>query len=369
MRQPIVDILASLGSTNRRSLREAIERAGDLLRANPTDEVLNDALGERLTILARHDSWQIRTAVAEAIQHLRNDAFSDALARLLTDDNEYVRDAAKRSRARRTEQISADILRNQHDELLNAWLSEVEAAPNSRAAVRSARRVAERYVELFVRQARHEIANVIGAIDLTLANVERALAPRQKSLRKNVLTAQACVHHLNAIVDDLRELTAEVTPEFHVEPLRELLEEAVSIAKGRRQLPRIKVSIAVDKRLLVEVHRHRLQQAFRNVVQNAFEAFKPKARGNIEIKAKVRGDDNVLITITDDAGGMSEEVVRNAFGLYTSSKEHGTGFGLPFAKRVIETEHRGFIELTSEESRRTTTVAILLPRTQENREE
>ena len=44
---------------------------------------------------------------------------------------------------------------------------------------------------------------------------------------------------------------------------------------------------------------------------------------------------------------MSEEALQDVFNLYASKKPEGLGFGLPLARKIIETEHRGSVRLAS----------------------
>ncbi len=57
---------------------------------------------------------------------------------------------------------------------------------------------------------------------------------------------------------------------------------------------------------------------------------------------------------------MSEESQRDALTLFATSKPNGTGFGLPLAVKIVESEHGG--RLTIESARgRGTLVRIVIP--------
>lgn len=366
------EILTALASPNWIIVRRAVEDAGDLLRAGAPPEAIVAEIGGRFVDLAGHMKWEVRKAVADTIQHLRHETFHAALAKLLTDDNAYVRDAAQRSAARRTELTRADILKEQHGDLLLSWLSDLEARHGPRAR-QDALRVAEKYAELLVREARHEIVKVISPLDVSLLNLEnglgRARVDREACL-KHVVRARERLRLLTAVVDSLQELTAEVTPEFHGEDLREIVEEAVALVKDRMHSneSRLEVEVAIDSDWRIDAHRHRLLQAFSNIIQNAYEAYNgiPVDNGAIRIEAGPEGDNHVVIAFIDRGCGMSEEALRDACQLYSSKKPGGTGFGLPLAKKIIETEHGGSVKLTSTKGEGTT-VTVVLPIEQEAR--
>jgi signal transduction histidine kinase len=65
------------------------------------------------------------------------------------------------------------------------------------------------------------------------------------------------------------------------------------------------------------------------------------------------------VTVRDDGPGMSPETVRRIFELYFSTKDAGTGLGLPITKKIVE-EHGGTIRVASAPGQGTT-VTIELP--------
>ncbi|QNN24035.1 HAMP domain-containing histidine kinase [Planctomycetales bacterium ZRK34] len=72
--------------------------------------------------------------------------------------------------------------------------------------------------------------------------------------------------------------------------------------------------------------------------------------------------ERIEVVVTDNGMGLSAEEldeVRRFEPGGTSKKTHGTGFGLPIAKRKIE-DHGGSLAIDSEEDKGTT-VTITLP--------
>ncbi|MBF0538183.1 MAG: ATP-binding protein, partial [Nitrospirae bacterium] len=84
-----------------------------------------------------------------------------------------------------------------------------------------------------------------------------------------------------------------------------------------------------------------LVQVFLSIIENAREALEHREIANPRISIdSYEQDNNVVIEITDNAGGISPEIMDNIFFPYYSTKEevHGTGLGLYMAKMIIE-EH------------------------------
>ena len=91
----------------------------------------------------------------------------------------------------------------------------------------------------------------------------------------------------------------------------------------------------------------KLKTAFRNVVANAVEAI--GQRGEVAVTIGRRGQ-VYSIVVRDTGPGMSRETAERIFDLYFSTKDAGTGLGLPITKKIVE-EHGGTIRVTSEPGR------------------
>ena len=58
---------------------------------------------------------------------------------------------------------------------------------------------------------------------------------------------------------------------------------------------------------------------------------------------------------------MSAEAQRDALTLFATSKPNGTGFGLPLAVKIVESEHGGRLSIESVKGRGTI-VRIIIPK-------
>ena len=103
-------------------------------------------------------------------------------------------------------------------------------------------------------------------------------------------------------------------------------------------------------------------QVILNILLNSKDAIvKNKVEnGAIDISISKQNDD-ALITITDNGGGIPEDVIDKIFEPYftTKFKSNGAGMGLYMSKSIIEESMGGTIEITSVESK--TTVNIKVP--------
>ena len=124
-------------------------------------------------------------------------------------------------------------------------------------------------------------------------------------------------------------------------------------------------SITVPDDISLEIARHQIVVALANILINAVESlasgdgsFRP---GRVEVIATAE-DEQVRIAVSDDGMGLAAEDLREISEFIpgrTSKKNHGTGFGLPIARRNIAA-HGGTIAIDSWLNQGTT-VTITLP--------
>jgi len=166
-----------------------------------------------------------------------------------------------------------------------------------------------------------------------------------------------------ASYQDLTDPAVTDVTEFTVEALHPIVTEAVDLALGHIDGPPTNIDVRqiVDHSLKIDANRSRLLQALINIVVNAVEACADSARGGVlTITAAVEADTHARITIADNGCGMGEEALRDCVLLYSSGKPGGMGFGLPLAKKIIESDHHGTLSIESRKGEGTV-VTIILP--------
>ncbi|MBF0310512.1 MAG: HAMP domain-containing histidine kinase [Magnetococcales bacterium] len=367
----LTGLLKDIDSDQWSTVREAVDQAGGLLRQGGLDPTAHSLVGQRLAKLSTHPKWEVRKALAHACLHLRHDTFDRIMAALDMDDNDLVRNAAKRTLSRRSELSRTDMLKDQHGDLMLRWLEELEAKHGPRAR-NAARRVAEKLHGQFVKELNHEMVKVISPLDASLENIEVEISKTRSNpddLHRHTRRARERVRFLISILESLRALTQEVEPDFQTESLRSMVEEAIHLVRDRKKENRaMEADIRIDPAITVEANRHLLLQALTNIIQNSVDAYAgARCLPVIAITAHEHNGSRVQVTIVDQGCGMSEEAVKDAFQLFATSKPHGTGFGLTIAKKIIESDHNGMVYLGSVKGKGTT-VTIMLPKEQEGRE-
>jgi len=99
-----------------------------------------------------------------------------------------------------------------------------------------------------------------------------------------------------------------------------------------------------NKPLICKVDADMLKQVILNLFINAQQAM--SGGGELMIRTG-RQEKDAIIQISDTGSGIVPDRLPNIFDVYYSSRPHGSGLGLPTAKKIIEA-HKGTISVDSE---------------------
>jgi PAS domain S-box-containing protein len=111
----------------------------------------------------------------------------------------------------------------------------------------------------------------------------------------------------------------------------------------------------------VMADRVQLQQVFMNLMLNGIEAMKETTNGGeLTIKSETR-DGQLLISVSDTGMGLPAEQADQIFRAFFTTKDNGTGMGLPISRSIIES-HGGRLWATGN-SGRGATFQFTLPAT------
>src|SRR5574337_1417304 len=113
-----------------------------------------------------------------------------------------------------------------------------------------------------------------------------------------------------------------------------------------------------QKDILFEFDATKLEILFNNLITNAIHAIGNKT-GEITIKFDEINQDKIQISVQDSGPGIPEELLPRIFDPLFTTKQYGTGLGLPSCKNIIE-QHHGTISVANNP----TMVTMVIPRRQ-----
>lgn len=204
------------------------------------------------------------------------------------------------------------------------------------------------------RRIAHEIKNPLTPIQLSAERIKRKFSRQLEGENVEVLQNMTDVivrqtNDLRRIVDEFSKFARMPEPDRHEEDLVALVQEAVLLQQAGQPDLRI-VSELPAEPLHVDVDATMIGQALTNLIKNAGEATqtyreKNDVTGyNPEVRVVVTEvDGGCEITIADNGIGLPEDRAR-LFEPYVTTRDEGTGLGLPIVKKIIE-EHGGTLVL------------------------
>ncbi len=204
------------------------------------------------------------------------------------------------------------------------------------------------------RRIAHEIKNPLTPIQLSAERIRRRFKPMvgeagaDLDQYTDVIIRQT--NDLRRIVDEFSKFARMPEPERRATDLVRIVRDAVTLQEAGQPGVRLTAELP-DAPLLLDLDATMISQALTNLIKNAGESIESKQKTVDdsafipEIRVTVASEDaGVLIRIADNGTGLPPDRAR-LFEPYVTTREKGTGLGLPIVKKIIE-EHGGTLVLT-----------------------
>ena len=202
------------------------------------------------------------------------------------------------------------------------------------------------------RRIAHEIKNPLTPIQLSAERIKRKFAPQvrdHEDLEQYTDVIIRQTNDLRRIVDEFSKFARMPEPDRRECDLGELLKGAVLLQENGQPAVRFVKSILKDP-LLLELDATMIGQALTNLIKNAGEAIESLQEKGApagfapEIRVTLTADETeAVIQIADNGTGLPPDRAR-LFEPYVTTREKGTGLGLPIVRKIID-EHGGTLEL------------------------
>jgi two-component system sensor histidine kinase HydH len=214
----------------------------------------------------------------------------------------------------------------------------------------------------------HEIRNPLGSIKGAAQYLQPAEGPAQSadaSTREFLDIIVEEVDRLNKIVSQFLDYARPYRGDQSPLDLNDVVRKTMNLIEKERSGSRVEIVMnLVDGLPQVRADAQQLRQVFLNLAINAFDAM-PQG-GRLQVSTSLRRSTRrgasaafLEIRFRDDGIGIPPADLRNLFIPFFTTKEKGTGLGLPISQRIIE-NHGGTIEVRSQPGSGST-FTVLLP--------
>jgi two-component system nitrogen regulation sensor histidine kinase NtrY len=204
------------------------------------------------------------------------------------------------------------------------------------------------------RRIAHEIKNPLTPIQLSAERIKRKFsrqldAEQAQSLEELTDVVVRQTNDLRRIVDEFSKFARMPEPETKEEDLGQILREAVLLQEAGQPEVQFDTNLSHEA-MPADVDATMISQALTNLIKNAGEAIESLKEAGapeghspiIRIDSQIDGE-SAVIRICDNGIGLPEDRTR-LFEPYVTTREKGTGLGLPIVKKIIE-EHGGTLDL------------------------
>jgi nitrogen fixation/metabolism regulation signal transduction histidine kinase len=332
------------------SLGEGFDAAIELISAESARFTLVNSLGTNLKPLLGFyfGTFIFPTLLMTIIIAV---SFASRITQPLTDLTEATRRVSEGD-------FSIQILSHTEDEmgiLIRSFNAMVQDLEKSRAALIRTETIS--IWQDLAQQLAHEIKNPLTPIRLSAERVLRRWrnSPERvgEILENSMLAIVQEVEGLDNLLTQFRTLARPMEPSLSWTRLRELAEE--TILPYRTSYPEVQFDIGqIQPDLSVKIDRRHFIQVLTNLIINGIDAM--DRRGIIKIRTdlvKKREIRYCRLSIQDSGKGIPEEVGAHIFTPYFTTKDSGTGLGLPIVERIVN-DHGGSIWFNSAEGVGTT---------------
>jgi len=241
------------------------------------------------------------------------------------------------------------------------WILERRRAEEERRRLEGQLRHADRLATIgqLAAGVAHELNEPLGAI-LGFAQLARESAGIPDPAGRDVDRVIAAALHAREVVRKLMLFARQMPPQKVVFSLNQLVDDGLYFLASRCAASGVLLVRSLDPdQPAITADRGQIQQALVNLVVNAMQAM--PGGGRLDVRTS-HGPGHVALAVTDSGIGMTEEVRRQIFVPFFTTKEvgHGTGLGLSVVHGIVSA-HGGDIEVETRPGAGST-FTIRLPR-------
>ncbi|MEZ4796891.1 MAG: ATP-binding protein [Flavobacteriaceae bacterium] len=224
-------------------------------------------------------------------------------------------------------------------ESYNSMIDELEES-----AVKLAKSEREQAWREMAKQVAHEIKNPLTPMRLSVQSFQRKFDPNDPDARQKI------DEYSKTLIQQIDTMSSIASAFSNFAKMPEQKNETLNVVEV--------VDLALDiftedyltfkcdkKEIIAKLDRTQLIRVITNLVKNAIQAISQIENPKVEIQLK-DDDSNVIIIVSDNGHGISEENKPKVFEPKFTTKTSGMGLGLAMIKNIIET-YNGSITFTS----------------------
>jgi nitrogen-specific signal transduction histidine kinase len=197
----------------------------------------------------------------------------------------------------------------------------------------------------------HEIRNPLGVIKGSAEMLSEKLATSDELSRELAGYISTEVNRLSALVTEFLDFARPLHAQREEGAVTDILDRALDIVATRWKGKPVRVERNyADSLPLVPLDESLCEQAFLNLVQNAYEAMEDNG-GALRVDARTasrEGVEGIEVVLGDTGPGVPKNLQEEIFNPFVTTKKTGVGLGLSIVSKIID-GHHGFIRVENGE--------------------
>jgi len=193
----------------------------------------------------------------------------------------------------------------------------------------------------------HELKGPLVSIGGFAGRLKRKLANESQEWQNANLIVHE-VRRLEGVLSEILAFSKKSTICYSRCNVGDIVKETLTVVGPPLEEKRIAVNVKLPRKELALLgDAQQLKQVFINIILNSLDAMKNGGKLVIEASTcDLDGKDGVCVKIVDTGGGIPLEAMNSIFTPFYTTKQTGTGLGLPIANRIV-TSHGGKIQFTN----------------------
>lgn len=152
------------------------------------------------------------------------------------------------------------------------------------------------------------------------------------------------INRLDTFINDFLYFSKQNKPNFSLKDINVQISNVTALFSKMAAQQNVKIINKMGKEsLYVKIDPYQMEQVFVNILVNALQAM-PEG-GQLTIRGHQHGN-KIELFFADNGPGITPDDLKNIFDPLFSTKEHGTGLGLPICRSIVNA-HYGQISLDS----------------------
>lgn len=190
----------------------------------------------------------------------------------------------------------------------------------------------------------HEIRNPLGVIKGSAEMLTQKLHASDELSRELAGYISTEVNRLSALVTEFLDFARPLHAQTEPADLAALLDRVIQVVAARFVDSKIRVEREYVANLpLVPLDESLCEQAFLNIVQNAYEAMQENGSGGtlrVQVRLVFRNNrQGAELRISDTGPGVPEKLREEIFNPFVTTKKSGVGLGLSIVSKIIDGHH------------------------------